>query len=97
MAEKRYSESDQRKIAQERFQKLKDKGCIDAPRITDVVPMHPQGINGALGEMLKDTNATQDQSQACIEHGKETLEQRKKESKEQMERKQEARKKGSYD
>ena len=94
MAEKRYSASDQRKMAQEKFQRLKEKGAIDAPRITYIVPLHPGGLDASLGEMLKDTNATQDQSQACLERGKETLKERVKESKEQMERKQEARDKG---
>ena len=97
MAEKQYSPEDQRKMAQDRFHELKSKGIIDAPRITDIVPMHPEGLNGSLTEMLKDSSATQDQSQSCIERGKETLKQRQAESKEQMERKQEERKKGSYD
>lgn len=59
MAERRYSESDRRKIVQDRLANLRARG-IDARQIHS---LHPGGVEESLREIERDIPWARDQSQ----------------------------------
>lgn len=89
---KRYSPADQQKILQDRIQELRAKGA-DVQSITST---HPGGMQETLRQMKKDEKFVIAQAQEQ-QGDKSSLRQREKESQEMMERRQDERKKGSYE
>jgi len=67
---KRYSQSDQQKMATDKMHELRERGLADVHQTKDICVLHPGGLNVALDTMLSEPNATKDQTQEQIGAGK---------------------------
>jgi len=67
---KRYSQSDQQKMTTDKMHELRERGLVDVRQTKDICVLHPGGLNAALDTMLKEPNATKDQTQEQIGTGK---------------------------
>lgn len=92
MSRRRYRGRDLDQFIEDKMEEMRARG-IDA---RDFKSLHPEGPQAAMEEMFKDISHTKDQSQAWVEHGKETMKERVSDAEETRQRREDEQKRGEY-